>query len=242
MSRTARRASPARDDLHVVEESVKAALMAPRNIVFPTVANNPAVLWLVAVTCAPEILLTLGESGLLGFQQLRGLFLMHGAFWNGLLAGWEPIYPGQTLAMFFTYAVLHGGLLHLVGNMVAVLALGGIVVARIGARGFLLLYAVTVLTGAMGFALLSGSESPMIGASGAVFGLIGAWKFWEWQLRQHLGSPMRPLWRSLVGLAVLNLVLWLLLSGMLAWEAHLGGFVGGVLFAAIATPTLRHRV
>lgn len=242
VSRSARVAQPVRRDLQMVEESVKAALMAPRNIVFPTVANAPAVLWLVALTCAPEIMLTLGESGLLGFEQLRGVFLMYGAFWDGLLRGWDPVYPGQSIAMFFTYAGLHGSLLHLIGNMVAVLALGGIVIARIGARGFLLLYAVSVFTGAMGYALLSKADAPMIGASGAVFGLIGAWKFWEWQLRQHLGSPMRPLWRSLVGLAVLNVVLWLLLSGMLAWEAHLGGFVGGVLFAAIATPTLRYRI
>jgi len=233
---------PAQDDLQTVEESVKAALMAPRNIVFPTVSNSQAVLWLVALTCAPEILLTLGETGLLGFERLRGVFLMYGAFWDGLLRGWDPVYPGQPVTMFFTYAALHGGMLHLVGNMVAVLALGGIVVARIGARGFLLLYAVSVFTGAMGYALLSNADAPMVGASGAVFGLIGAWKFWEWQLRHHLGSPMRPLWRSLVGLAILNVVLWLLLSGMLAWEAHLGGFIGGVLFAAIATPTLRYRI
>jgi len=226
----------------MVEENVKAAFMAQRNIVFPTVANAPAVLWLVALTCVPEIVLTLGESGLLNFTRLRGVFFMHGAFWNGLLNGWEPIYPGQPIAMFFTYAALHGGLLHLLGNMVAVLALGGIVMARIGAHGFLLLYLVSVFAGGLGFALLSNSETPMVGASGAVFGLIGAWKFWEWQLRQHLGSPMRPLWRSLAGLALLNVVLWFLLSGMLAWEAHLGGFVGGVMFAAIVTPTLRYRV
>jgi membrane associated rhomboid family serine protease len=242
VSRSARALRPAQDDLHIVEENVKAALMAPRNIVFPTIANTPAVLWLVALTCVPEIMLTLGESGLLGFERLRGVFLMHGAFWNGLLNGWEPVYPGQSVAMFFTHAALHGSLLHLLGNMVAVLALGGIVVARIGQKGFLLLYAVSAFAGGVGFALLSQSETPMVGASGAVFGLIGAWKFWEWQLRHHLGSPMRPLWRSLVGLAVLNIVLWLLMSGMLAWEAHLGGFVGGVLFAAIATPSLRHRV
>jgi membrane associated rhomboid family serine protease len=226
----------------MVEENVKAALMAPRNIVFPTVTNTPAVLWLVALTCVPEILLTLGETGLLGFERLRGVFLMYGAFWNGLLSGWEPVYPGQPIAMFFTHAFLHGSLLHLLGNMVAVLALGGIVVARVGPKGFLLLYAVSAFAGGAGFALLSNSETPMVGASGAVFGLIGAWKSWEWQLRHHLGSPMRPLWRSLVGLALLNVVLWLLMSGMLAWEAHLGGFVGGVLFAAIATPSLSHRV
>lgn len=242
VSRSSHARSAVQDDLHIVEDSVKAAYMAPRNIVFPTVANAPAVLWLVALTCVPEIMLTLGESGLLGFERLRGVFLMHGAFWNGLLQGWEPIYPGQPVTMFFTHAALHGSLLHLLGNMVAVLALGGIVVARIGARGFLLLYAVSVFAGGLGFALLSTSEAPMVGASGAVFGLIGAWKFWEWQLRHHLGSSMRPLWRSLAGLALLNVVLWLLLSGMLAWEAHLGGFAGGVLFAAIATPSLRHRV
>lgn len=229
-------------DLHRVEEGVKAALMAPRSVTLPTRANSRAVIWLVGLTCLPEILFTLIEASPFGGGNLRGTALMLGAFWNGLLNGWEPIYVLQREAMFITYAFLHGGLLHLVGNMVAVLALGGIAVARIGERGFLLLYALTAIGGAGGFALLSSSESPMVGASGAVFGLIGAWKFWEWQLRQHLGSSMRPLWRSLLGLALLNVILWVALSGLLAWEAHLGGFLAGVIFAAIVTPTMRYRV
>lgn len=227
-------------DLHQVEESVKSALMAPRNIIFPTKANSPAVLWVVGLTCLPEIILTILET--IGFQGWRGTALALGAFWNGLLNGWTPLFAGQREVMFLSYALLHGGLLHLIGNMVAVLALGGIVVARIGEKGFLLLYALTALGGAFGFALLSNSETPMVGASGAVFGLIGAWKFWEWQARQYFGSSMRPLWRSLIGLAALNLLLWVLLSGLLAWEAHLGGFVAGVIFAAAVTPSMRHRV
>lgn len=230
------------EDLHRVEESVKAAYMGPEHISLPTRANSAAVLWLVGLTCLPEILLTLSETGLFSGLELRRWFLLHGAFWNGLLNGWEPLYPFQREAMFVTYALLHGGLLHLIGNMVAVLALGGIIVARVGERGFLLLYALSAIGGALAFAVMSGSDTPMVGASGAVFGLIGAWKFWEWQSRVHLGSPMRPLWRSLIGLAILNLVLWLALSGLLAWEAHLGGFVAGVIFAAIATPTLRYRI
>lgn len=225
-----------------VEESVKAAVMAPRSITFPTKANSPVVLALVALTCLPEIVLTLAETGQISTGGLRQTAIAYGAFWNGLLAGWEPLYALQREVMFVSYALLHGGFLHLIGNMVAVLALGGIVVARIGARGFMLLYLVSAIGGGAGFALLAGPEAPMIGASGAVFGLIGAWKFWEWQLRHHLGSPMRPLWMSLLGLAVLNIALWLLLSGLLAWEAHLGGFVAGVLFAAIVTPTLRYRI
>ncbi|WP_438655576.1 rhomboid family intramembrane serine protease [Roseinatronobacter monicus] len=228
--------------LHQVDESVKAAFMGPRNITLPTHANARAVIWVVGLTCLAEVVLTLAEAAGLGGLALRRTFLLHGAFWNGLLAGWEPMYPFQREAMFVTYALLHGGLLHLIGNMVAVLALGGIAVARIGQKGFILLYAISAIGGGVGFALLSNSETPMVGASGAVFGLIGAWKFWEWQMRQHLGSPMRPLWQFILGLVLLNLVLWLALSGLLAWEAHLGGFVAGVLFAAIVTPSLRYRV
>ena len=216
--------------------------MAPRTMIFPTKANSPVVLWLVLLTCLPEVLLSLLGGTLIDATAWRNAALVHGAFWNGLLHGWDPIYPFQGTVMFVTYALLHGGLLHLIGNMVAVLALGGIVVARIGQRGFLLLYAVSTIGGAVGFAMLSSSEVPMIGASGAVFGLIGAWKFWEWQLRQHFGSSMQPLWRSLAGLVLLNVVTWFLLSGLLAWEAHLGGFVAGVLFAAIVTPTMRYRI
>ncbi len=205
--------------------------------------NSPAVLWLVGLTCLPEALFTLLSADLIGQGNLRNLALAYGAFWNGVLReGWTTLYPFQRELMFVTYAFLHGGFLHLIGNMIAVLALGGIVVARIGQQGFLLLYALTAIGGAAGFALLSGSTSPMIGASGAVFGLIGAWKFWEWQVRRKMRADMGPLWRSLLGLAALNVLLWVLLSGLLAWEAHLGGFVTGVLFAAIVTPSLRYRI
>lgn len=229
-------------DLPPLKDGVTPSFMSAEFVSFPTRANAPAVIWLVALTCLPEILFTLLETGVFGETDLRRQALFLGAFWNGLLSGWEPIYSFQRETMFLTYALLHGGLLHLIGNMVALLALGGIAVARVGQRGFLLLYAISAIGGGIGFALLSNSEAPMIGASGAVFGLIGAWKFWEWQLRQHIGSPMAPLWRSLFGLVLLNVILWIALSGLVAWEAHLGGFIAGVLFAAIATPTMRYRI
>ncbi|WP_176846976.1 rhomboid family intramembrane serine protease [Roseicitreum antarcticum] len=204
--------------------------------------NTPVVLWIVALTCLPEVVLTILGTDLLGQTDLRRLALIYMGFWNGLLGDLTGVYPLQREVMFISYAFLHSGFLHLIGNMIAVLGLGGIVVARIGERGFLLLYALCTLGGAAGFALLSTSTGPMIGASGAVFGLIGAWKFWEWQARRAANAPMRPLWMSLVGLTLLNLILWVALSGLLAWEAHLGGFIIGVLFAAIVTPSMRHRI
>lgn len=204
--------------------------------------NTPAVLWIVAITCLPEVILTILGSDLVGQSGLRGIAIVYMAFWNGLLHDLTGMYPLQREVMFISYAFLHGGFLHLIGNMIVVLSLGGVVVARIGEKGFLLLYVLSILGGASAFALLSDSPSPMVGASGAVFGLIGAWKFWEWQARQAADAPMRPLWMSLVGLTLLNVILWFALSGLLAWEAHLGGFIAGVLFAAIVTPTMRHRI
>lgn len=201
--------------------------------------NAPAVLWLVGLTCLPEVVLTLAGSGLIGGQGLRNWALVHFAFWSGLLRGWEAVYPFQRELMFFTYALLHGGFLHLVGNMVAVLALGGIVVARIGQQGFLFLYVLTAIGGAAGYALLGNADSPMVGASGAVFGLVGAWKFWEWRDRRAARADLRPLWMSLLGLALLNVLLWVALAGLLAWEAHLGGFVVGWAWAAFVTPPKR---
>jgi len=208
--------------------------------------NAPAVLWLVGLTCLPEVLLTLADTGLidgllagLAGGNLRQFALVYGAFWRGLLVAWEPAFNAQQVTMFLSYALLHGGFVHLVGNMVVVLSLGGLVVGRLGQGGFVILYAVTAIGGAAGFALLSASLSPMVGASGAVFGLIGAWQFWEFQGRRAIGASLAPVGRTLVGLVLVNAAMWWFLDGFLAWEAHLGGFVTGLVWAALASPRRR---
>jgi membrane associated rhomboid family serine protease len=198
--------------------------------------NTPAVLTTVALICLPELLFLIAESRLFGMPWLRNWAIVHFGFWNALFAGAQPIYPLQRELMFVSYAFLHGGLLHLAGNMTITLALAGIVVARSSDRGFVVLYGVSAVGGGMGYALLGPMGAPMVGASGAVFGLIGAWKYWEWLDRRAIGASMRPLWMSLIGLALLNLVLWYLLGGLLAWEAHLGGFLAGAAWAAFVTP------
>ena len=203
----------------------------------PTRPNTPVVLWVVGLTCLPELLFLLAESPFFGLSGPRNWAVLHFAFWNQLLVGAEPLWTFQREAMFLSYAFLHGGLLHLAGNMVVTLALAGVVVARSSERGFLVAYALSAIGGGVGYALLGPVGSPMVGASGAVFGLIGAWKYWEWQDRRRYGAGMKPLWMSLIGLALLNVALWWLLGGLLAWQAHLGGFVAGWLWAAaVSTP------
>jgi membrane associated rhomboid family serine protease len=75
--------------------------------------------------------------------------------------------------------------------------------------------------------LLTNSLLPMIGASGAVFGLIGLWQAWDYRVRQKLRLPLQPLVMAILALVAVNLVFFVILDGGLAWEAHLGGWLVG---------------
>ncbi|MCB6180112.1 rhomboid family intramembrane serine protease [Rhodobacter sp. Har01] len=191
-----------------------------------------ALIVLIVVTCLPELAVTGADLELWGSPRWRSLSYQYGAFWVGLLQGWLPNYPGQAVAMFATHAFLHGGLLHLGPNMAVLWVLGRVLVRRMGPRRFLALYGISVVGGGAGFGLLGSSVQPMVGASGALFGLLGALKYADWRRRRARGASLLPLLRDIAGLAGLNLAMWWALSGLLAWETHLGGFVAGWAFAA----------
>jgi membrane associated rhomboid family serine protease len=192
---------------------------------------TPAVLALGLACCGVEAVLQAADHGLIGSARWRPLAYQNGAFWAGLLRDWHPNFPGQPVAMFFTYCWLHGGLGHLLGNMAALLALGAVVTDRVAQRDFLLLWLFSALGGAAAFGLLSTSPQPMVGASGALFGLAGAWKAWDWQEARREGRALWPILLWLAGIAALNGVLWVLQGGLLAWETHLGGFAVGWTWA-----------
>ncbi len=69
----------------------------------------------------------------------------------------------------------------------------------------------------------------MVGASGALFGLLGLWICWDYLDRRHFGEKMWGTYKALFYLVLYNVVFWVLLHGNLAWETHLGGFVAGWL-------------
>ncbi|HEX9856829.1 MAG TPA: rhomboid family intramembrane serine protease [Paracoccaceae bacterium] len=191
----------------------------------------PAVLAIMALCCLIEALLQAGDHGLIGGAHWRPWAYQNGAFWAGLLRDWRPNYTAQPYTMFLSYSVLHGGIWHLLGNMIALLGLGAIVTDRAGQRGFLILWLISVVGGGLAFGLLSASPHPMVGASGALFGLVGAWKAWDWQAARRTGRSRRPIILWLGMLAALNLALWVIVAGLLAWETHLGGFIAGWVWA-----------
>ena len=188
---------------------------------------------LIAACTMLELALSADDYGLIGNRPglLRREAYDYGAFWPGLLRDWPANYPGQPALMFVTHAFLHGGLSHLAMNMITLWSLGNGVIARVGQRRFLAIYAISALGGGIGFGLLAGTLTPMVGASGALFGLAGAIIAWATLDRRADRLGLGPVLKVLAYLVALNLVMWLVLAGHLAWHTHLGGFIAGALAA-----------
>ena len=194
---------------------------------------------IIVICCLVEGLLQLADWQIITVARLRSLAYEYGGFWAGLLQSWSPNYPSQPYVMFLTYGFLHGGLLHLAVNMVTLWSLGQAVLDRVGVRGFILLYTASLLGGALGFALLASTLAPMVGASGALFGLAGGLLAWGYVDRFTLHEALWPVARAAGLLLTLNLVMWWALNGQLAWETHLGGFITGWLAAMLIDPRAR---
>ena len=199
------------------------------------------ILGLIALCVIIELVLQLGDWGVMGPRRLRQTAYEYGGFWPGLLNSWTPNYAAQPWTMFFSYSFLHGGIGHLIVNMVTLWSLSPPVIKRVRARGFVLLYGGAVIGGAMGYALLSDGIRPMVGASGALFGLAGGLLAWNYVDRYSHRQGLWPIAQAVVLLIALNLVLWWAMGGQLAWETHFGGFVAGWLFATLIDPRPRDQ-
>lgn len=212
-------------------------LRRPKSLVSP---RHPWSIYAIVLVCAAvELVLFAADLGLVAVPRLRTLAYQYGGFWVGLLGTWQPNYPSQPYLMFVTYAFLHGGIVHLLVNMLTLYSLGRLVISRVGQPRFLLLYALAALGGALGFAALTSQLRPMVGASGALFGLVGAWIAWDYVDRYTFAEPLLPVLRPILILIVLNVVLYYAMGGHLAWETHLGGFLAGFFGAFLVDPRSR---
>lgn len=197
---------------------------------------HPVIVVIITICVLAEVALQLGDWNLLGVSRFRALVYENGGFWAGLLDNWRANYPFQPALMFLTYGFLHAGLVHLILNMITLYSLGAPVLDRVRARGFILLYVASLLGGAAGFALLAENLRPMVGASGALFGLAGALLAWDYVDRFTLQERLWPVARAVLLLAGLNVALYFAMDRLLAWEAHLGGFVAGWVMALLIDP------
>jgi membrane associated rhomboid family serine protease len=194
---------------------------------------------LIGLCTLIELIAWGADLGLWGPPRLRQAAYEWGGFWPGLLAGWQPNYAAQPYTMYVSHAFLHGGPGHLAMNMITLWSLGLGVIDRIGAWRFLGLYLGAAIGGAGCFGLLAETVRPMVGASGALFGLAGALLAWAYVDRFTARIGVLPVAQMAAFLVAINLAMYWALDGQIAWETHLGGFVTGWLLALLIDPRSR---
>jgi membrane associated rhomboid family serine protease len=154
----------------------------------------------------------------------------------------SPVLGATQPWRFLTVAFVHspGQVLHILLNMYALWVFGQYLEPMLGRVRFAALYLISAFGGSVGYLMLAAPPltvagvtnsswvTPMVGASGAIFGLFGA----LFVLNRHLGRSSGAMF---VVLAV-NAVVGFVVPGI-AWQAHLGGLLTGVALAAAITTT-----
>jgi membrane associated rhomboid family serine protease len=150
------------------------------------------------------------------------------------------IYP------FFTFMFLHGGWLHIIGNMLYLYIFGDNVEDRIGHFKYLVFYLITGLISAFSQAIVNlHSTIPMIGASGAIAGVLGAYILYFPRSRVLTLLPIFFFIQIVEIPAVVFLLFWFVIqffsgvaslavtqsSGGIAFWAHIGGFIAGLILS-----------
>ncbi|HSF84541.1 MAG TPA: rhomboid family intramembrane serine protease [Acidimicrobiia bacterium] len=130
----------------------------------------------------------------------------------------------------FTAAFLHGGIVHIFFNMYVLYIFGPRMEIQVGSVPFALLYAASAAGGGAASYLLGPLNQVAVGASGAIFGLFGAWIYVAFRMRGTAGG--RAMFNQLGVLLLINLALPLIIPNI-DWRAHVGGLVTGVLIAAL---------
>ena len=145
----------------------------------------------------------------------------------------QYILSGQVWRLL-TPALLHGSVVHIAFNMYALYSLGRSLERYYGHRRFLLLYAIGAFAGnTLSFLL---SQKISVGASTAIFGLVAAEGVFIYRNRALFGARARSMLMNLLLIVAVNLMIGLQ-PGIDNW-GHIGGLVGGALFAWTAGPLL----
>lgn len=139
---------------------------------------------------------------------------------------WAPaIREGQTYRLL-TGMFLHGGILHLLFNCYALYVIGSQIENFLGRFKFAIIYLVSGISGAL-FSMIFGGNYASIGASGAIFGLMGSLVYFGYHYRVYLGNVIKS---QIIPLILLNLGLGFIMSGV-DNSAHIGGLIGGTLIS-----------
>jgi len=193
--------------------------------------------------------------GIFLFQEVRGIewYFRYMAVpamitesWQNLRSGIAGMGDFKTLGTLLSCAFLHATAEHIVYNMLFLWIFAALVVELLGARWMFGIFFVTAITGSILHVVLNAGEfGPMLGASGAVMGFEGAYLglATRWHLPQpHIWPMSRPVpagQLALLGVVGVGFDYISLMSHSpenIAFGAHIGGFIGGLVLTALAAP------
>ena len=202
----------------------------PRTIAGGTVAADPRLATKILIgLCVAFYLVQLA----VGDRFTERLELL-GQAYVPLFGSVEGVAEGQPYRLL-TAMFLHASPIHIIFNMMSLWWIGGPLEAALGRARYLALYFVSGLAGSALTYLIAAPNQPSLGASGAIFGLFGATAV----LMRRLRYDMRPV----IALLVINLIFtfgW----ANIAWQAHIGGLVAGVItgYAMVHAPRERRAL
>jgi rhomboid protease GluP len=176
--------------------------------------------YIILIICVAVYLISLIEAGFsldvlrTGFEVplLRSLGANYG------------IQESHQIWRLITYMFLHGSLIHILVNMYSLVALGNQIETFFGRWKFFIIYLLSGIAGGM----LSAAISPgatSVGASGAIFGLLGAMLYFGFHYRAYFGQAVKM---QILPVIAINLAIGFLLPNIDNW-CHIGGLVGGFL-------------
>jgi membrane associated rhomboid family serine protease len=188
-----------------------------------TGSDSPVVTYgIIAVTVAVFLL-----------QLIPGLGITDRLFYAGFFSYPGSFEPWRMITTAFVHST--GFIFHVLLNMYTLWIFGQILEGLLGRGRFLVLYLLSAVAGSLGVLFLANPAQGVVGASGAIFGLMGAFLV----VQRRLGGNATQL-LILVGI---NLVIGFIPSLGIAWQAHVGGLLGGALMGLIFVQTRRraHR-
>lgn len=182
--------------------------------------NNASRLPVTFALISANVLIFVGVALLAGSQTQA---ILTGGLVPGLVAQGE-------IWRIITSMFLHAGLLHLAVNMLALYFLGSFAEQVFGRDRFFALYLISGISGGIAFLYLGAFERPAVGASGAIFGLLGG--ILGFTIRRGTFTMQNPVIRQLVIITLINLFIGASIPAV-SNIAHVGGLVGGALFGAL---------
>lgn len=194
----------------------------------PAVNLPPAVMALILANVAVHVLLLVVPDEAWRWTLIHLAFIPVRYSVEGL-GGW-PAWVAPV-----TYQFLHGGWIHLLLNMTMLAAFGSALERTIGVRRMLTIYFLTGIAGAFThYAFFPDAQVPVVGASGSISGLFGA-TLWLMARPDRYGRRTMRFWpAALIWIGISVLIGFVGMPGLtggagIAWAAHIGGFVLGIL-------------